>query len=538
MELSSELVSQFAKLAKDNKEIKKETIVYGTTVMYNNAMYVKLDGSDRLTPISTTADVKAGERVTVMIKNHTATVTGNMSSPAARTDDVKDVGNKITEVEILVAGKVDTEQLNAQIGRIDTLESDNVTINQKLTANEASIGELSAKNVTIEGKVTAAEAAIDNLAATRITAEIADAKYATIENLQATDVKVNNLSATYGEFKDLTTNKFTAIEGDITSLETNKLSATDADLKYANIDFSNIGKAAIEKFFSESGMIDNLVVGEGTITGKLVGVTINGDLIEGNTVKADKLVVQGSDGLYYKLNIDETGRIERGEEQTDQNSLNGSVILAKSITATQISVSDLVAFGATIGGFTIVDGAIYSGVKESIDNTTSGIYMDNDGQVAIGDGSNFLRYYQDTDGTYKLAISANSVIFSLSGKSVEESLNETNERVGTVQDDMITRTDSIDDDLQQFLTKFAKYITFASDTAITIGSGDNTITLEIDNETGIVFKKNGEQFGWWDGVDFHTGNIVVEVNERAQFGNFAYVPRSDGSLSFLKVSGG
>lgn len=538
MELSSELVSQFAKLAKDNKEIKKETIVYGTTVMYNNAMYVKLDGSDRLTPISTTADVKAGERVTVMIKNHTATVTGNMSSPAARTDDVKDVGNKITEVEILVAGKVDTEQLNAQIGRIDTLESDNVTINQKLTANEASIGELSAKNVTIEGKVTAAEAAIDNLAATRITAEIADAKYATIENLQATDVKVNNLSATYGEFKDLTTNKFTAIEGDITSLETNKLSATDADLKYANIDFSNIGKAAIEKFFSESGMIDNLVVGEGTITGKLVGVTINGDLIEGNTVKADKLVVKGSDGLYYKLNIDETGRIERGEEQTDQNSLNGSVILAKSITATQISVSDLVAFGATIGGFTIVDGAIYSGVKESIDNTTSGIYMDNDGQVAIGDGSNFLRYYQDTDGTYKLAISANSVIFSLSGKSVEESLNETNERVGTVQDDMITRTDSIDDDLQQFLTKFAKYITFASDTAITIGSGDNTITLEIDNETGIVFKKNGEQFGWWDGVDFHTGNIVVEVNERAQFGNFAYVPRSDGSLSFLKVSGG
>ena len=538
MELSSELVSQFAKLTKDDKETKKETIVYGTTVMYNNAMYVKLDGSDRLTPISTTADVKAGERVTVMIKNHTATVTGNMSSPAARTDDVKDVGNKITEVEILVAGKVDAEQLNAQIGRIDTLESDNVTINQKLTANEASIGELSAKNVTIEEKVTAAEADIDNLEATRITAEIADAKYATIENLQATDVKVNNLSATYGEFKDLATDKFTAIEADIGDLETKKLSATDADLKYANIDFSNIGKAAIEKFFSESGMIDNLVVGEGTVTGKLVGVTISGDLIEGNTVKADKLVVQGSDGLYYKLNIDEMGRVERGEEQTDQNSLNGSVILAKSITATQISVSDLVAFGATIGGFTITDGAIYSGVKESIDNTTSGIYMDNDGQVAIGDGSNFLRYYQDTDGTYKLAISANSVIFGLSGKSVEESLNETNEKIGTVQDDMITRTDSIDDDLQQFLTKFAKYITFASDTAITIGSGDNTITLEIDNETGIVFKKNGEQFGWWDGVDFHTGNIVVEVNERAQFGNFAYVPRSDGSLSFLKVSGG
>jgi hypothetical protein len=53
----------------------------------------------------------------------------------------------------------------------------------------------------------------------------------------------------------------------------------------------------------------------------------------------------------------------------------------------------------------------------------------------------------------------------------------------------------------------------------------------------IVFKKNGEPFGWWDGVDFHTGNIVVEVNERAQLGDFAFVPRSNGSLSFLKVGG-
>lgn len=96
---------------------------------------------------------------------------------------------------------------------------------------------------------------------------------------------------------------------------------------------------------------------------------------------------------------------------------------------------------------------------------------------------------------------------------------------------------NVNGDLQEFVTKVSKYIDFASDTAITIGSGDNTITLEIDNETGLVFKKNGVPFGWWDGVDFHTGNIVVDVNERAQFGNFAFVPRSDGSLMFLKVGG-
>ena len=64
-------------------------------------------------------------------------------------------------------------------------------------------------------------------------------------------------------------------------------------MKYASIDFSNIGIAAMEKFYSESGLIKNVVVGDQTITGELVGVTIKGDLIEGNTIKADKLVIKG-----------------------------------------------------------------------------------------------------------------------------------------------------------------------------------------------------------------------------------------------------
>lgn len=78
-----------------------------------------------------------------------------------------------------------------------------------------------------------------------------------------------------------------------------------------------------------------------------------------------------------------------------------------------------------------------------------------------------------------------------------------------------------------------KYISF-EDGNIRLGSSENAITLTIENDK-ISFKKNGAQFGWWDGVDFHTGNIVIEVNERAQFGHMAFVPESNGSLSFMKV---
>lgn len=93
----------------------------------------------------------------------------------------------------------------------------------------------------------------------------------------------------------------------------------------------------------------------------------------------------------------------------------------------------------------------------------------------------------------------------------------------------------VDGDLQSKFTEVYKYISFA-DGNITLGSSENAITLTIENDK-ISFKKNGLQFGWWDGQDFRTGNVVVEVNERAQFGNFAFVPRSDGSLMFLKVGG-
>jgi hypothetical protein len=89
--------------------------------------------------------------------------------------------------------------------------------------------------------------------------------------------------------------------------------------------------------------------------------------------------------------------------------------------------------------------------------------------------------------------------------------------------------------MQAQFTKLYKFISFTGENGITIGSGDSAITLTIDSEKGIVYSRNGVAFGSWDGVDFYTGNIIVRVNERAQFGTFAYIPRSDNSLMFLKV---
>ena len=423
MTLSNDLASQFAKLLNDGNDKKpKETSMYGTFVESDKKKYVKLDGSELLTPVIQTAAAKDGERVTVTVKNRTAVVTGNLSSPAARSGDVEDLSAKVLSVEELMAKKVSTDELEATIGRIETLETDNATIRDTLTAQSAKIDDLEADNATINGTLTAQSAKIDNLETTKLSAEIAEITYATITNLDATNVAIRNLNVDYGKFKDATVESFRATEASIESLNTTKLSAEQADIRYANIDFSNIGKAAIEQFYATSGIIKDLVIGDQTVTGELVGVTIKGDLIEGNTIKADKLVVKGSDGLYYKLNVS-AETVET--EQTDQNSLNGSIIAAKSITATKISVEDLVAFDATIGGFNITNNAIYSGVKSSVDNTTRGIYQDKDGQIAFGDGDSFLKYFKDKDGKYKLAISADNIKFSASNKDLDTVLGST-----------------------------------------------------------------------------------------------------------------
>lgn len=429
MSLDTELISQFAKIAKYDDNVKKEVTVYGTVVDYNGKMFVRLDGSDRLTPVETTSVLKVGQRVTVLIKNHSATVTGNISSPSVgkvELDDtnnkVDSIGNKISEFEIVIADKVSTKEFDAQVGRIDELVSDNVVIKSSLTATEADIKNLKADNVVVNGKITTTEADIKNLKATKLDADIADIKFAKIENLNTTNANIHNLQSDYGSFKDLTTNKLTATEAQINKLDTEKLSATDADIKYANIDFANIGEAAIKKLFTDSGIIKDLIVNNGHITGELVGVTIKGDLIQAGTLVADKLVVKGSDGLYYKLNTD-GATIE--SEQTDYNSLNGSVITAKSITASKISVDDLVAFGATIGGFKLNSHAIYSGVKETINNSTTGIYLDDSGQIAFGDSKNFVKFFKDKNQEWKLHIKADELLLGSSGTNIEEVINGT-----------------------------------------------------------------------------------------------------------------
>ena len=468
MGLSYDLISQFVKVTNDRQTEKKETIAYGTAVELDGKKYVRLDGSDMLTPVSSTADAEANERVTVLIKDHTATITGNASSPAARKQSVEDAIDQITEVEILVADKVSTGDLDAERGRIDTLVSENVTIKERLTASEADIDNLEADNVTIKETLTAQNGEIENLKVGVLTVDVANTKYASIDNLEATNVNVHNLESDYASFKNATTDNLTSVNASITNLDTT----------YANIDFANIGEAAVEKFYAVSGIIQNLTLETGVVVKELIGVLISGDLIKGNTIQADKLIVRGEDGLYYKLNVDALGETTASADSKYQNGLDGSVIIAKSITAEKVSVSDLVAFGATIGGFHITTNSIYSGTKESATNTTRGLYLDNDGQIVLGDENNYLKFYKTDETNYAFEISLVD--------AVQEDIN-----ANAANMESLPKKEDLDD-LQNQITDQESKISELTNTTNALGSSISDNSEQVD-KLGEDLKSSNEQ---------------------------------------------
>lgn len=567
MNLSSDLVAKFVSVMQQDSSRNTSTApIYGTIVEYGGSKYVKLDGSDLLTPIVSAVDSKDGERVLVNIVKHSATVIGNVSSPAARTDSVKEVANKVTEFETIVADKADIKDLQAQTGRIDNLVAENVTIRDKLTASEGEITNLKTDNVTVKEKLTANEAEIKQLKTDKLDASTAQITYATITKLDATNAQINNLSATYGKFVNLTTEKFEAKDAEIESLQAEdaiikgRLDANEADInvlnvnkaniddlnaataristleagkittdeliaKKADIDLANVNNAWIQNGIIKDGSIGEAAIHDGAITNvKIADATIeaakiksiNADTITAGTIKTDRLIITGPDG---QDSIVKAINLANGVSEADVNS--------QKIQAASIDVVDLSAFQAKIAGFDMSGNAIYSG-KESIKDPNSGIYISTVG-IGMGDGSltgkNESPLQAYADGSFKLTGKNSSFDFNtITGElNIEaSSLKISSKSVATKSD-----IDEVRDEITTLMTMTSsKGIAFKNNAVstilyITIYHGKQRITDAATMKE--VFGENAYLQWYWLRLTDEEYGIISSSDSRFRDDGFKFV---------------
>ena len=483
MALSKNLISDFVKATTDDKKTAEETTLYGTIVEYNGSKYVRLDGSDMLTPYTATVAAKAGERVRVSVGKHSATVTGNVSSPAARTGDVEELGRKVDTFDVVVANKATIKDLEVERARVDDLVADNVVIKNQLTADSAEIKDLKADNVDIKGKLTARDAEIENLKANKIDAEVVSANYATIKNLEATQASVKELSANKANITDLT-----AATGRIDNLESKNIETDNLVAKKADIDLANVNNAWINKGVLKDGSIGSAAIHEGAVTNaKIADATIeaakiksiNADSIVAGTIKTERLIIAGPDG---QDSIVKAINIANGVSEAEAN--------GQKVQAASIDVVDLSAFQAKIAQFDMSQNAIYSG-KLAINDPTSGVYISTTG-FGLGDGAltskkeSPIQMY--ADGVFKLKGKNSSLEFNPVTDMLD--INVSNFRIGSKEAATVDNT--VKSTLEQF------YLS-TSPTSLVGGSWSNN------------------QPAWTEGKYIWRRNFVTYGDDRTEF---------------------
>lgn len=216
------------------------------------------------------------------------------------------------------------------------------------------------RNATI-GYAKIAQAAIEQLAADSIVAVKADIKEIVAGKIDADALTAGSVTTDKLAAGAVTTEKLEA--GSITTEKLSAGAVTTGKLAAGAVTAETIASGTItadriktKTITADSGIIDDSAIGtaqiaDGSITSAKI-VELNADLIKTGTLSAERLLLVGDDGVIYKINAASSG-LSMTELAKDQykNYINGTVIVAKSITAAQIAAQ-------TITGNEILAGSV------------------------------------------------------------------------------------------------------------------------------------------------------------------------------------
>lgn len=491
MPLSNDLISRFVKITNDGKKTKNETVVYGTISTDKSDVYVTIDGADYsniggatgshnpkvLVTNKSVTEVKNGDRVTVLIKNHTAIITGNIDDPSTNkgyTDtSVGAVDERLTDLE---KDAVRTSELDAKVAYIekaiidkvdakyidtDELSANNATFKEalveeldakyinadelnvdELNASVGKVSELESDNVKINEQLTAHAGVIDNL----------DSKYATIERMDVAEADINELEAK--------TAKIDVLESDVADINTlifNNASGGTMHANFANAVIALLGSAWIKSAMIESVAADK-IAGDIVVTEDLEIVSADGH-------------IKIQNGVIQVLDDDKNVRVQLGKDASNNYSITiwdadgNKMFDAGGITADAIK-SDII---------------VNNMVSATADIDASKLNIDSLFNVINNDGTNTIK--------------ATRVQLDEKGQTLEVAFNTLNDEVdaqGTeinvLKDEITSKVwqQDIDDATDTMSTQYSELQQEVDGISATVASHTTRIGEKADNSTVIT----------------------------------------------------
>ena len=139
-DLSNKIIKEFASVTNDTVAKHEGAIVYGEISIVDEDTFIKIDGSDILTPCTSTVKVKSGHRVIATVKDHKVTVTSNISDPSAYGIIVDEMGIHLKGYVMIESLQNGTTTIDGSCIKTGTIDAERLNLTGKITFEDLAPG--------------------------------------------------------------------------------------------------------------------------------------------------------------------------------------------------------------------------------------------------------------------------------------------------------------------------------------------------------------------------------------------------------------
>lgn len=329
--INPNVLHKVVKTMTPKKERVEEAQFRGTIVFSGGEHFIRIDGAsnDSLTPIANIEEGASdsgfvhGDRVLVLIKNHQAIVTKNLTT-GLQAKAAKDAASFVTDItdegitaqriiandtftNTLRANDITADEIIAGMATIDSLDTNYAHISNGVIDNakidQANVNNLSANYAHVTNGVID-NAKIGHADVNGLSANYAHVTNGVIDNAKIGHADVNGLNANYAHITNGTIDNAKIGHADVNGLSANYAHINNgvidnAKIGYADVNGLSANYASISDLNVAKGRISTLEANEAVVNDTLRATNANVEYLKSDWISTDRLVLTGNNKNNY-----------------------------------------------------------------------------------------------------------------------------------------------------------------------------------------------------------------------------------------------